>query len=318
MWREVELRASRLWVRHAPKRWPTAKRPYLDLAERRIVWPAASPAAPAVLPAAPLTASDIMLLPPVENARSGEKAGLLQSLEIAGGSALDQRFADDLEGGAPDGMVAADLLFPLLQGDLAVIDAMPPTAIALVALLPGGGSPKEHWAPLLARLARRTPHAVVGIAPELSPLDRRRLVEALGEERFEEVHHGRSAGAELERDFARAVAAAGMSPFVERPELALPPRAARNRALAAALFEIGERWLALGRSEAEGAAILAAARHVEGSDRDLAALARERQLALLPFLSPLARSVVEEVAEDGRSGLLASLRGEWLGSEVAA
>lgn len=265
-----------------------------------------------------VSGADLVLLPPLESAGSGAKAALLKELRAAGVTAIDQRFANDLQGRSKNAIVAADLLASQLQGDLGVLDDLPPAAIVLVALIPGGETVRERWRVLLARLAERKPRAIVGIAPELSPLDRRRLVEALGEERFEEVHHGRAAGAELEREFARAVVAAGVSPSLERPELPLPPRAARNRAIAAALFEAGERWLALGRSEAEGASLLAAARHVERSDRDLSALARERQLTVLPFLSALGRSIVDEVVAEGRSRLLAGLRSEWSGSEVAA
>ncbi|MEO7795452.1 MAG: hypothetical protein ABIV06_11835, partial [Thermoanaerobaculia bacterium] len=191
--------------------------------------------------------------------------------------------------------------------------------------LPVLTSSPASWAELLQRAASRRPLAVVGVAPELTPLDRRKLVERLGEVHFEAVHHSlteEGAGRRLERDFSAAVARAGLPPFVERPLAELPPRLARNRTLATLLAECGELWLRVGRSEAEGAALLAAARHLESAavaGLDLAALSREGNLAHLGFLSPLALSVIDSAAGSagrapgGPSALLAELRAEFIG-----
>lgn len=212
-----------------------------------------------------------------------------------------------------------DLLFPLLENNVAPATIVAREAVVMVPLVAGLSDDESRWPGWLAGLRALEPVAVVGVSPQLTPADRRRLVERLGEDRFEAIHHSRRAGAEVERAFARAVAAAGLSPFFERPDAPLPPRRARNRRLATVLFEAGERWLALGRGEAHGASLLAAARHVESATQEVEAMARERQLVLLPFLSQFARRTIEAcVAANGRSALLAELRSEWIGAEVPA
>lgn len=312
-WREVEPRPSRLWVRHLPRQWPVCDRPYLDWVARRIVWPMGSGAGAAELPrlAPP---GDVCWLPPVEKDRSRERTDQLATLARPDEIVLDQRIAGDSgsSSAAPFTRVVDDLLLPLVEKDLAALDAMAPNALVLVPLLPGLSDESTTWRELLARLAPRRPAAVLGVAPELSPADRRRLVDRLGESSFEAVHHSRWSAASLERAFARAVADAGLAPWWERPRLPLAPRAARHRELAAALAEAGELWLRLGRSEAEGEGLLAAARHAEVSKLDLAALAREGQLALMTVLSQLARRLIEELGREGRSSLLAELRDEYL------
>ncbi len=239
----------------------------------------------------------------------------MAALARSGSVVLDQHRAGAASSPVAPALAVADLLVPLLEKDLAAFDAIAPGSLVLMPLLPGLSDDPASWSNLLARLAPRGPSAVLGVTPELAPLDRRRLVERLGEASFEAVHHGAPPAARLARAFACSVAAAGLSPFWERPTLPVPPRAARNRELAAALATAGELWLALGRSEGEGEALLAAARHVDGSSLDLGALAREGQLALLAILSPLARQVVDQLVRNGRSSLLAELRAEFLAGE---
>ena len=321
-WRELEPRASRLWIRFAPRRWPGAGRPALDLAGRRITWPAAPRGPESRLPA-PAPMADVVVLPPVEKAHTTERSELASALVAKGSFVLDQRFLDGFED--PAGPAAArslrvvDLVATTLAEAATSTDSIPEGAIVPVPLLPGVSAEESAWSVFLSRLAAAKPAAVVGVAPELSPVDRRRIVERLGDESFERVHHARGSDSDLERRFARAVSAAGLNPFFERPAPAgLPPRAERNRRIAALLFEAGERWLALGRGEGDAAALVAAARHVDAAPQEIEALARERQLALLPWLSPLARRTVEAFVETGASPLLAELRAEWLGVEVPA
>lgn len=329
-WREVVPLPSRFWIRHLPRRWPEAEEARLDLYEHRIVWPpAAGQKAPAGqrLPAlAALT--DVALVPPIRKDRTREKANLVVDLVAARIPILDQFGTLDAETPAVGATLVADLLSALLEGNAALVDELPEQAWIVVPLLPGLSSEASWWDELLRRAASRRPLAVVGVAPELSPLDRRKLVECLGEDKFEAVHHSlteEGAGRRLERAFAGAVARAGLPAFLERPAAELPPRLARNRVLATALAECGELWLRVGRSEAEGAALLAAARHFESAavaGLDLAALSREGNLAHLGFLSPLALQVVATVA--GATTLMASppllveLRAEYVAGGAAA
>jgi hypothetical protein len=266
---------------------------------------------------------DVVLLPVSEEAHTRGKQGLASALAASSSSVLDQRFADETSSADRSVALVADPLDVLLSGGLGALSnlGLPAGAIVVVPLLPAVSDGEETWGALLPRLAAAGFSAVVGIAPELSPVDRRRLVERLGEESFELVHHSAASASagDLERRFARAVAAAGLNPFFERPAVAaLPPRAERNRRIAALLFEAGERWLALGRGESDAAALFAGARHVDAAPQSIEALARERQLALLPWLSPLARRAVEAFVEAGRSALLEELRAEWVGDGVTA
>ncbi len=329
-WREVVPLPSRFWIRHLPRRWPEADEPRLDLYEHRIAWPPAAGSRPPAGERLPALSglTDVALVPPVRKERTREKANLVVDLVAARVPVLDQFSARDEETPALGTTLVADLLSSLLDENLSLLDDLPEQAWIVVPLLPGLSSEAASWRELLRRAALRRPLAVVGVAPELSPLDRRKLVERLGEEQFEAVHHSMTeegAGRRLERSFAAAVASAGLPAFVERPPAELPPRLGRNRALATILAECGELWLRVGRSEAEGAALLAAARHLESAavaGLDLAALSREGNLAHLGFLSPLALSLIDSaaggVSQLARPALLAELRAEYVGGGAAA
>lgn len=326
-WREVVPLPSRFWIHHLPRRWPEADEPRLDLFEHRIVWPPAAgqrqPAGERFPGVAAL--ADVAWVPPARKDRTREKSNLVLDLVAARVPVLDQFSARDEETPAAGTTLVADLLACMLDDNLAMVDDLPEQAWIVVPLLPGLSSEPASWDEPLRRASARRPLAVVGVAPELSPLDRRKLVERLGEDRFEAVHHSpgeEGARRRLERAFAGAVARAGLPAFLERPAAELPPRLARNRALATLLAECGELWLRVGRSESEGAALLAAARHLESSavaGLDLAALSREGNLAHLGFLSPLALAVIDGAA--GRlphpAPLLAELRAEYLAGGAA-
>jgi hypothetical protein len=82
--------------------------------------------------------------------------------------------------------------------------------------------------------------------------------------------------------------------------------------MAGELALVGELWLRLERGRGRGEAFFRAARWADGSPHDLAALVREGNLAVLPWLDPEARQVLEEVAGCGRSRLLAQLEDAYL------
>lgn len=334
-WREVVPLPSRFWIRHLPRRWPETDEPRLDLYEHRIVWPQVagqkSPAGERM--PSPGALADVALVPPVRKDRTRERGNLVLDLIAARVPVLDQFSTLDSDSEAPGATVVADLLGALLDGNPAMIDDLPERAWIVVPLLPVITGSPAGWAGLLQRALGRRPLAVIGVAPELSPIDRRKLVERLGEEHFEALHHAdpdEGSRRRLERSFAAAVERAGLPAFVERPVSELPPRLARNRALATVLAECGELWLRVGRSEAEGAALLAAARHFESAavaGLDLAALSREGNLAHLGFLSPLALQVIDSSAGHAMAGasvsrvlppLLAELRTAYTGDEVAS
>ncbi len=306
-WRELAPEPARCWIRLLPKRWPAAESPYLDLAERRIAWPGGDRELP--LPELPTAGRDLVYLPPVARERRSERERWLVDLERSGGMALLQVDPDEALEPAATGWRVTDLLPWLLTGEVDRAAELPtPIAVAL-PLIAGLSARPSDWTPWLAALARDGGgRSVFGITVDLTPTDRRRLAEVAGDDRWQGIFH---ADPPAERDFARAAAAVGLRPFAVRPSCTLPPRLGRNRELATLLASTGELWLRLGRSEADGQALLAAARHVEATPLDVAALAREKNLAVIGWLSPRARALVEERVATGSCALLETLEREW-------
>jgi hypothetical protein len=76
---------------------------------------------------------------------------------------------------------------------------------------------------------------------------------------------------------------------------------------------VGELWLRLGRPVGRGQAFLRAMRWVDRSRRSLAALAREGNLGVLPWLDAESAQLVEEVLLGGSCALLDQLLAEYVG-----
>ena len=311
-WRELAPEPARHWIRFAPKRWPAPEGPRLDLAERRIFWPDAGPDPP--LPQPPAERLDLAYLPPLPSARHAERERWVVDYERLGGAALVQIDVEEAREPTATGSRVVDLLPRVLAGAPDALAELPPRVAAVMPLLPGLSADVGQWRPFLAALAARGRRQVVGLAVELTPPDRRRLAERVGEARWEAIFHGEMPS---ERAFARAAAAAGLDPFPARPEATLPPRRRRNRELATLLAECGDLWLRVALPEADGQALVAAARHVEAAALDVAALAREGNLGVISWLSPLAREVIGELVARGRSARLQRLREEFLSSTSA-
>jgi hypothetical protein len=178
-------------------------------------------------------------------------------------------------------------------------------------LIAGYTDDPEVWSEGLVRLAERGVASVQGIALELSPTERRRVVDVAGERGFEALFHGE---APAERSFAGAVHRSGLVGHFERPLPAGPARLRHNRRLAGTLAAAGDLWLRLERAEPQGQAFYRTARWVDREAHDLIALAREGNLSVVSWLDAASRSVIEEVARTGESTLVAELRREYAGS----
>jgi hypothetical protein len=306
-WRELAPEPARHWIRFSPKRWPATGFPSLDLAERRIIWPGGARDVP--LPEPPLARLDLVYLPPVPRERRAERERWIVDYERQGGAALVQIDVEEALEPAATGTRVVDLLAQLLVRDPAPLAALPGGVAAVLPLLPGLSPEAGAWRPWLAALAARGRRQVCGVAVELTPPDRRRLAELSGEAAWEAIFHGE---APSEREFARSAAHAGLEPFPLRPDVALAPRRRRNRELATRLAEAGDLWLRLRLPEADGQALLAAARHVEATALDLASLAREGNLGVVSWLSPLARELIADQAAGGRAERFERLKGQYL------
>ncbi len=309
-WREWAPEPFALWARFTPRRWPPADGVHADPIARGL-----SPVDAEVageLPGDEPPEPEVIYLPPVSALLCARRDALAARLLATGSHPLVHRRLDERsesprgEGGTP----VVDLLAALVG--LAAADELPPLAGSWVVfpLLPGISDRAERWLPWLDRLAASGARVVVGVVLELSPSDRRRLAELGGEESWSALFHGAPPS---ERDFARDVARLGLATLPERPAIGAAPRRLRNRALAALLAEAGELGLRLGGSESEGEALRAAARHLDASALDVAALAREGNLEILPWLSSQAQAIVLEAVTTGSSRELARRRMEWSG-----
>ncbi len=295
---------------------PPAPWPRLDLGSRRVVWPSAPDDRPISRGGPELPPRADFAYCPAATASPDALERQVAVLAEAGCPALVHVGAGDRVDGLPAGSIVVWDLFDALLGGggpgLAGLDPAPLTGAKLwiaVPLLPGLLVDEADLLSTLESLRRFQPEAVVGIAPDLAPVDRRRLSEVLGEDRYEEVFHGQALS---ERSFAAAARGVGLDWRPPRPPLVgQAPRLARNRELAAVLAEAGELWLRLGREEPEGFALAAAAHHVDEVSLDIMALAREGNLEVLGWLSPVARAAVAELAVGGRSSLLAELAAAW-------
>jgi hypothetical protein len=319
-WRAFDPSPFRAWIRWAPRSWPPPPRPCFDFATRRISWPARGESESGPLPAALPIEAGITYLPPAPAAAHEAVEGLVLRLAAAGSIALRHATvgetgpADDAPGEETPHWI--DPLAGWLAGETPDEWLASARGIAgpraIVVPLAGGltptGAALDAW---LAAITALAPVAVVGVAAELTPGDRRRAVEGLGEASFDQIFHG---AAPSEHEFARLVAARGLRPLSPRPALpGAPGRSARNHQLAAALWEAAELALRLAAPEAECAALFAAARHLEASSLDVAALRREGNLGVLSWLAPAARGVVDELLAGGESARLEALRREWRG-----
>ena len=256
---------------------------------------------------------DVIYLPPVDESREQIRQDWAKYLSKTGAPVLVQC----LPGAAhhyPGAVEIYDVLHAVAIGDLARLDAVPPGAAVVWPLVSGYTDDEGKWENGLERLAEKGVSCVQGIAPDLSPADRRRIVQIAGEQGFEKLFHG---PAPAERDFAVAVYRRGLEPFMGRPLPAAPTRLVNNRRLAGILASIGELWLRLGKAESRGHSFYRAARWVDREDHDLMVLAREGNLGVVTWLDEDSRRVIGGIATQDGSALLAELRQEYLESAAS-
>lgn len=314
-WRRLEPSPYRGWIRWTPRSWPAPRQACFDLADRRIVWPADDEGEGTSLPDPLPSEPAVVYLPPAAAGRRKDAEALANRLCVEGFAPVVHGFGD----GWPDLAATVRWLDPVAawlaredagewcrgwRADASTLHV----ALPLVPGLTPAGEQLEEWVEAIAAAA---PRAVVGIAAELSPVDQRRLVDRLGESSFDDVFHG---SVPAEQEVARLVAAMGLSSLAAPPEVpGLSPRAGRNRELACALVEAAELGLRLGGAESECAGYFAAARHLESTSLDVAAIAREGNLALLDWLTGAAHEFVSELLTAGSSTRLQHLRARWIG-----
>jgi hypothetical protein len=182
------------------------------------------------------------------------------------------------------GLVAADVaVWPLVAGLGALVGV-------------------EVLAPLLVAAGVR---GLQGARLELSGRERRDLGEELPEERYLALFHG---AAPEPASLARLALRHGLAPLLARPLPRPPLRGAANLRAAGALAAAGELCLWLGEPESRAQSLLHAGRFAERSPHDLAALARDGNLAVLPWLEGESRDVAATAAAGREPELLRMLR----------
>lgn len=315
------------WVRYAPRNWPPAERPWYDLARGGLgARPGDRGAANPVLPLTELEGApfdDTVWLPPVPLARDDERRRFATGWVEQGAPVLMQLHPGDRT--APEGVtVLYDLTPVFVEGDAAAGMAdLPSGSAVLWPLIPGISDSPALWHEGCAALAAAGVAVVQGAVPSLTPADRRRLADGLGENAYRRLFHAGPAangpGGVDEAAFARAAAAAGLEVFLPRP-LPTPPatgRAARH--VAGALFLVAELWLRLDRPPSQGQAFFRAGRWVDESTYDPEALVREGNLGVVEVLDEASRVLIEDtVARAGRPALLDELLAEYTGRDDSA
>jgi hypothetical protein len=303
------------WIRYAPRGWPPPDAGWYDpvrggLGPRPGDRGAGEPDAPlADLSGGPF--DDVVWLPPVAAERAAERAEVARRHLEHGTPVLVHSLPGDPA--PPEGATALhDLLPALLHRDLETLGGVPAGAACVWPLIAGVTDDGELWRDGCAALAAAGAAVVQGVAPRLSPVDRRRLAHGLDEVAFQRLFHG---GEPDERALARAAAAAGLGVFLPRPLPRPPATGQASRRVAGALFLAAELWLRLGRPPEQGQAFFRAGRWVDESSYDPEALAREGNLGVVEALDAESRAVIEDAARrGGEPSLPAELLAEYTAS----
>jgi hypothetical protein len=314
--REQTADPWRCWIRHAPLRWPGPEAPWVDLASGTL---GSSDGEPEVLAAlhTPRLA-DVLYLPPVPAASAAARDRLAAHHAARGTPVLVQLLPEDprpadAAAGAAGVVVVWDVLAPALA--LAAGGAPPATGavrlpharpgdVAIWPLVPGAVDDARLDAAASA-LSALGVEVLQPLPLELGGRDRRALGEAMGEAIGEAAGDAISEASYLRLfhgetpsplPVARAASRRGLLPLLPRPLPRPPLVGAGNLRIAGVLTACGELCLLLGEPETRAQTLLRAGRFAEREGRDLAALAREGNLAVLPWLEGEALQVAAEVA----------------------
>lgn len=290
------------WVRHAPARWPGPRVPWIDLAAGALGEGAGGPELLAALEGPRL--EGLLYLPPVPPELAAARDRLAARHAGRGTPVLVQLLPGDPPPSTrtPGIVVVWDLLPVALAGggpiDLHGL-AGGEGAGAIWPLVPGVADEARLEA-VASSVAAAGLAALLAVPVELSGRDRRDLGESMSEERYLRLFHGDAPSA---APLARAAARHGLLPLLPRPLPRPPLRGAGNLRAAELLASCAELCLLLGEPESRAQALLRAARFAEREAHDLAALAREGNLGVLPWLDGEARELVAEVAAGGEPRL---------------
>jgi len=300
---------ERLWIRFVPRRWPAASHWNTDLSPPGAPRRAARAVEGFDRPpdARVLQVLDDLLWLPAVNAEArpvrdewllaGSQAGV-PVLSVVGASE---------EVGA--GLAVVDLFQVLVSNEWSLL-ADRATAETAIWPLVGGWSDGPGIVDEGLRALRGAGfRTVVGVRAELDPRELRELGERVLPEGGERLFH---APPPDRRTFARAVVAASLNPWLDRPLPTGPPHVRRNRRLGGVLLRIAELSQTLGRPELEAQAYYRAARWIDDAAHDVSAVVAEGNLGIVQAIEPSVRLALEEYQRAGHSPLLQELEAEYL------
>jgi hypothetical protein len=309
---------GRFSIRYTPRRrgrhrWPPAAGPWLDLATGRAhgldeeglgeegldEHADDSLALPALDAGEPL--DDVVYLPPVPSALAAAREALAERLRERGTPVRVHRFPGEPGDAHEDDVF--DLLPALLAGDLASLYSLPVGALVAWPLIHGFTDDPETWEASCQVLAEAGAAVVQGVVVDLSPADRRALLEREDEDLFDALFH---APPPHVRDLARIARRNGLGVFAPRPlprPPTLPAARTENRRLAGRLALAAELSDRLERPPGVAQSLFRAAREADRTPYDLTALTREGNLGVLDWLRGEALDLVRAtVAGEGRPG----------------
>ena len=293
--RPQRAEVGRLWVRYSPRVWPSGEIPWIDVGAGTL---GRSSAVSETFwdELAAVAVDDVLYLPPVAAAGVAARDRVAAAHRGRGTPVVVQVRPGDPAPSEAD-LVLLDPL-PSVLGS----SALPVRSDVVIWPLVAGLDAEET----VLRLAAESGAGIVhGLVLELDPTDRRRLAERLEEDRALALFHGSppDAGAAIRRVVDR-----GLVPLVARPLPRPPLTGASNLRMAGLLAEAAELCARLGAAPSRGQAFLRGASWAEESGHDLAGLARDGNLDVLPWLEDEPRRLVEEAIEGDVPGVLATLR----------
>lgn len=312
-WLEHRPEPAQLWIRFAPTAWPDAHALWIDLSRSGLG--SLMPSAADLASFEPPATDDLVWLPPVADGLQEAREELSARIRGRGARTLVQLLPGQPAPSAAD-VTLVDLLSSGVERRVTRLP-IPAGAWVLWPLLPALSDDPVRFASECVRWRSEGAAGVLFPVLRLQPVERRSL--SLGrEEVFEALFHGQVLG---DRTYLEIARAQGLSCWLPRP-CDLESSLGRRRAVAGALSEIGELWSRLEGSPHRSESFFRAARELEASPWDLAALEREGNLGVL-FRDPSRdqleiRQVVTELVTSGRSSLRDELLRRYLESGARA
>lgn len=305
---------ARFWIRYAPRprvlkrHWPHPSGPWLDLARGRLqglepVDDTAESDVPTMIDPAGELLDDVLYLPPVHLSRGADRDQVAARHGDRGTPVLVQLSIQDVAEGSvgelPPGIHRIVDPTPVLLGsggeaDREILDRVPAGSVVAWPLVPGLTDDPDDVDDACRRLAAAGVTTLQGVVPDLSPADKRHLMERSGDDLFDALFHRDPPKL---RDLARIAASHGLAPFLVRPLPRRPMLGIGNRRLAGRIALAAELEDRLGRSPERVQSLYRSAREADRTPYDLEALAREGNLGVLDWLSPEAREIVDESLE---------------------